>query len=150
MSEIIKPEYVFLDVPAATVDEALDFLAGKAVELGITDDKAAVLDAFKAREAEGSTGMDGFALPHAKSEAVKEMSVIVARFTGAVEWKGMSDQPIKVAFALLAPEAEAGTTYLQTLAAIAGAITKSKSFLSDVLAATDPAAVAADLAKAIA
>lgn len=149
MSEIIKADHVFFDVSATTVDEALDFISGKAVELGIADDKAAVLAAFKAREAEGSTGMDGFALPHAKDDSIKQMSVIVVRFSDAVAWKGMSEKPIKVAFALMAPTAEAGTTYLQTLAAIAGAITKDPNFLDGVLAATDPATVAESLSKAI-
>ena len=66
MSSYINSAHVFLDVPAATVDEVFAFLSDKAIELGISDDRDAVLEAFKAREALGSTGMTGgFAIPHA-------------------------------------------------------------------------------------
>ena len=55
--------HVFLDCPATTRDEALAFIASKAVELGIASDEQAVLTSFKERENAGSTGMiGGFAI----------------------------------------------------------------------------------------
>ena len=64
ISDFVKTSDVYLDNAASTVDEALDFLSEKAVEAGYAPDKQAVLDAFKAREAEGTTGMmEGFAIP---------------------------------------------------------------------------------------
>ena len=63
MSDYVKADQIFLDNPATTVDEALEFLSKKAVENGLADDEAAVLAAFKAREAMGTTGMQsGFAI----------------------------------------------------------------------------------------
>ena len=120
MADFIKASQVFFDVEAATVDDALEFLAKQAKELGISDDEAGVLAAYKAREAEGTTGMmGGFAIPHCKSDSVKEAAVLVAKFAGDVAWDSMDGQPIKVAISLLVPEGEAGTTFLRMLSQVA-------------------------------
>lgn len=143
MLDIVKPSQVYLDNPATNVDEVLEFLAKKALELGITEDEAAVLAAFKAREAEGTTGMmAGFAIPHCKSLAVKGASVIVVKFAGDVEWKSMDDVPIRVAIALLVPDNKAGTTYLRMLSQLA-VMLMQEEFRERVLATNDPEELAA-------
>lgn len=120
MSEYIKASQVFLDNPATTVDEVLDFLSDKAIEAGLSDDRAAVLEAFKAREAMGTTGMQGgFAIPHCKSAAVKEAAVLVVKFADPVSWDSMDGKPIRVAISLLVPEGEVGTTFLRMLSQVA-------------------------------
>ena len=68
MSDFVTASHVFLACNASTVDEALRFFADKAVELGCAGDADVVYESFKAREAEGTTGMTGgFAIPHAKT-----------------------------------------------------------------------------------
>jgi PTS system fructose-specific IIA component len=127
MSDFVQASHVFLNNPAKNVEEALEFLSAQAVKLGIADDEKAVLDAFKAREAEGTTGMmEGFAIPHAKADAVK---------------KAMDNKPIKVAIALCVPGGEAGTTHLKLLSKVA-VMLMDETFRKDVLAADDPAAIA--------
>ena len=77
MSTIVKK--VFFDYPAENTAEAIEFLSEQAVKLGIADDKDAVLAAFQEREAQGPTGMTrGFALPHAKSAAIKDVALTIA------------------------------------------------------------------------
>ena len=96
MSDIVTESHVFVDCKAATIDEVLAFFAEKTVELGFADDANAIFEAFKAREAEGTTGMTGgFAIPHAKTAAVKEATILVAKFAADVEWPSMDDAPIK-------------------------------------------------------
>ena len=117
MSEYIKASQVFMDNPATTVDEVLDFLAAKAIEAGLSDDRAAVLEAFKAREAMGTTGMQGgFAIPHCKSAAVNDAAILVVKFAGDVEWKSLDGKPIKMAVALFAPDGDVHLTLLSTVA----------------------------------
>lgn len=117
MSDFVKASQVFLDNPATTVDEALEFLSKKAVELGLADDEAAVLDAFKAREAMGTTGMqDGFAIPHCKSTAVKDAAVYVVKFAGNVAWESLDGNPINIAVALFAPDGDVHLTLLSLVA----------------------------------
>lgn len=142
MSEFLEASHVFLDNPATNVDEALDFISAKAVELGIADDKQATLDAFKAREAEGTTGMmEGFAIPHAKGDAIKKVAVMVVKFSGDVEWETMDKKPIKVAIALLVPGGEVPATHLQLLSKVA-VMLMDESFRSATVADADAASIA--------
>ncbi len=118
MSKLVKK--VFFDNTAASTAEALEFLSAQAVELGIADDKDAILAAFHERENQGPTGMTGgFAIPHAKSAAVKDVSVVVVKFANPVEWKSMDQKSVKVAIAIFVPDDEATTTHLAVLAKIA-------------------------------
>lgn len=120
MSDFVTASHVFLDCNASTVDEALRFFADKAVELGCASDADAVYESFKAREAEGTTGMTGgFAIPHAKTSSVKDAVVLVAKFAKPVDWPSMDEKPVECAIALLIPAAEAGTTHLRLLSKIA-------------------------------
>lgn len=140
MSDFVSASNVFFDCPATTVDEALGFLAGKAVEVGVADDVAALTDALKAREAEGTTGMmGGFAIPHAKSDAVKEATVIVVSFSEGIEWHSMDGQPIKVAICLLSP-GDAAAEHLKTLSRVA-VLLMDASFREKVLSAQDAPSV---------
>ena len=144
MSDFMQASHVFLDNPAATVEEALTFLSEKAVELGIADDASAVLDAYHKREEEGSTGMvNGFSIPHAKSDAIKSASVIVVKFANEIDdWETMDEEKIKIAISLLVPGAEAGTTHLKLLSKVA-VMLMQEDFRETVKASSDPEAIAA-------
>ena len=116
MSGFVKPEHVFVGQSIKSREDFLHFISDKAAEIGITDDSAAVYDAFVAREEMGETGMtDGFAVPHAKSSAIKEPSVIVVKNDRPVEWPSFDDKPITIAISLLVPDGEAGTTHIRLL-----------------------------------
>ena len=147
MSKLVKK--VFFDNAAVNTAEALEFLAAQAVALGISDDKDAVLAAFNEREAQGPTGMTGgFALPHAKSAAIKEPAVVVIKFAGKVEWKSMDDQAVKAAIAIFMPEGEAGTTHLAILAKIA-ALLMQPDFCELIHQSDDEDEIAAAIAEGI-
>ena len=146
MSETVTASHVFLGNTATSVDEVLLFLSEKAVELGITDDVESTLEAFKNREAEGTTGMmEGFAIPHAKSDAITEAAVIVVKDdSGVTGWDTMDGAPVNVAIALLIPGAQAGTTHLKILSKVAEAL-MDEGFRATVKGSTD----AAEIAKTI-
>ena len=146
MADYVKSSHVFLDNPAKNVDEALGFLSKKMVELGYADDEKAMLDAFKARESEGTTGMmEGFAIPHAKSDAITEAAVIVVKDdSGVTGWDTMDGAPVNVAIALLIPGAQAGTTHLKILSKVAEAL-MDEDFRATVKGSSD----AAEIAKTI-
>ena len=139
MSDYIKASQVFLDNPATTVDEALEFLSEKAVEFGLSDDKDAVLEGFKAREAMGTTGMQGgFAIPHCKSAAVNDAAIYVVKFANPIDWKSLDGKPIKMAVALFAPD---GDVHLTLLSTVAGMLT-DESNRAKLLEAADADAIA--------
>lgn len=124
-------------------DAALDAIVAAAVDQGIVDDAAVLRAAFLKREAEGTTGMvDGYAIPHAKTDAVKRASVLVLKADGPVaSWETLDGAPVTCAIALLVPESEAGTSHLQILSKVATALTDD-SFRAAFKAESDPARLA--------
>lgn len=137
MSEFVPASNVVLGQRAASVDEALSLLAAKAVELGLSDNTEGVYEAYKAREAEGTTGMTGgFAIPHAKSDAISKSGMIVAKLNEGVTWASMDNVPITCAIAILTPSSEANTTHLQLLSKVA-VMLMNEDFRARVLAAED-------------
>ena len=142
----VKVENVFVAEDFASRDEALSFVSNQAVKAGLADDADAVMNAFLAREAEGTTGMmEGFAIPHAKSDAINEAAVIVVKDeSGVTGWDTMDGAPVNVAIALLIPGAQAGTTHLKILSKVAEAL-MDEDFRATVKGSTD----AAEIAKTI-
>ena len=145
-ADFVKVENVFVAEDFASRDEALSFVSNQAVKAGIANDADAVMNAFLAREAEGTTGMmEGFAIPHAKSDAITEAAVIVVKDeSGVTGWDTMDGAPVNVAIALLIPGAQAGTTHLKILSKVAEAL-MDEDFRATVKGSTD----AAEIAKTI-
>ena len=145
-ADFVKVENVFVAEDFASRDEALSFVSNQAVKGGIAGDADAVMNAFLAREAEGTTGMmEGFAIPHAKSDAITEAAVIVVKDdSGVTGWDTMDGAPVNVAIALLIPGAQAGTTHLKILSKVAEAL-MDEDFRATVKGSTD----AAEIAKTI-
>lgn len=145
-ADFVKVENVFVAENFASRDEALSFVSNQAVKAGVADDADAVMNAFLAREAEGTTGMmEGFAIPHAKSDAINEAAVIVVKDdSGVIGWDTMDGAPVNVAIALLIPGAQAGTTHLKILSKVAEAL-MDEGFRATVKGSSD----AAEIAKTI-
>lgn len=145
-ADFVKVENVFVAEDFASRDEALSFVSNQAVKAGLANDADAVMNAFLAREAEGTTGMmEGFAIPHAKSDAITEAAVIVVKDeSGVTGWDTMDGAPVNVAIALLIPGAQAGTTHLKILSKVAEAL-MDEGFRATVKGSTD----AAEIAKTI-
>ena len=125
----VKTSNVLCDQKVDGRDAALSFIA--------------LYAAFLKREAEGTTGMvDGFAIPHAKTDAVKAASVMVLKApVGIAFWEILDGAPVTCAIALLVPESEAGSAHLQILSKVATALT-DEAFRAACKAEDDPAKVA--------
>lgn len=139
----VKASNVLCGQTVENRDAALALISERAVEAGIAEDSAALYAAFLKREAEGTTGMvEGFAIPHAKSDTVKAAQVMVLKSSeGIASWETMDESPVTCAIALLVPESEAGTSHLQILSKVATALT-DEAFRAAVKSADDPAAIA--------
>ena len=142
-SDFVKASNVYVGQDFSTRDEALSFISNQAVKAGIASDADELMAAFLKRESEGTTGMmDGFAIPHAKSTAVSDASVVVVKDPAGVgSWDTMDGQPVNVAIALLIPETQAGTTHLKLLSKVAEAL-MDEGFRETVKKSDDPAEIA--------
>ena len=145
MSGFVSEENILLNQQASTKEEALRTISDAAARLGIADDADAVYAAFLAREEIDKTGMvDGFAVPHCKTDAVKSAAVIIFKNAQPVEWPSLDDKPVDIAMALLIPDSEAGTTHLRLLSK-AAMLLMDDNFKSKLRESDDAADLAATL-----
>ena len=124
MVNAISEYLVFLDVHADSKDDALKMIARFAFEKGRVNDESLYCQSLFDRENESSTGFtDGIAIPHGKSKAVIEASIILVRFKNGVDWESMDGEPTTLAIALAIPE-EGAEIHMKMLSSIARSLMK--------------------------
>ncbi|MCG7585000.1 PTS 2-O-a-mannosyl-D-glycerate transporter subunit IIABC [Photobacterium sp. OFAV2-7] len=100
-------------------EAAIYALAEKLDQQGKLHDKQAYLDAVFAREEQGPTALgEGLAVPHGKTDAVKEAGFAVATLKQDLKWKGIDedeDEDVNLVFLIAIPNAEAGSTHMHLL-----------------------------------
>lgn len=71
------------------------------------------------RESLTTTGV-GFriAIPHGKTDAVREASVAFARLAKPIDWEAMDGKPVDTVFQLTVPDNSKGDAHLQLLSAL--------------------------------
>ncbi|MCC6900442.1 MAG: PTS sugar transporter subunit IIA [Polyangiaceae bacterium] len=80
---------------------------------------AAVLDGFREREALGTTAVGGgFAIPHCRLTGSREIHLRVALHRLGVDFGALDGKPVRIFFALVAPQSGA-TAHLEALGAVA-------------------------------
>lgn len=149
MSEFISADHVFLNRPDSSREEVLESISKHARDLDITDDAEATFKAFMWREEQCETGMeDGFAIPHAKSPAIKHASVIVYRTDKSLEWPSFDGKPVDISIALLVPEVESGSTHIKLLSKTA-VLLMDDDFRKFVRSSSDPIAISERVAEGV-
>lgn len=145
MSGFVNESNILLNQHATSKEEALRIIADVATKLGVADNADAVYQAFLAREEIDKTGMvDGFAVPHCKSTAVKNAAVVIFKNDTALEWPSLDDKPVDIAMALLIPDSEAGSTHLRLLSK-AAMLLMDDNFKTKLRECNDAAELAATL-----
>ncbi|PSW22140.1 PTS 2-O-a-mannosyl-D-glycerate transporter subunit IIABC [Photobacterium sanctipauli] len=100
-------------------EAAIYALADKLDQQGKLHDKQAYLEAVFAREEQGPTALgEGLAVPHGKTDAVKEAGFAVATLKQDLKWKGIDedeDEDVNLVFLIAIPNAEAGSTHMHLL-----------------------------------
>lgn len=93
---------------AKTKNQVLEHISKTMVDLGLIKNKKPLLDAFKKREEEFSTGLgESIAIPHAEIEGLEEATVLVARVKD-IEWDSLDGLPVKTAVAIMVPKGGRG------------------------------------------
>ena len=118
LTELIEPSRCLVDLRYADKAACLGDLAKRAAAtLGL--EAATVLEALRARETLGSTGLgNGIAVPHARLSSVSSPFVLVARLRDPIAFEAVDDKPVDVVCLALLPAAKSGAQ-LPVLACIA-------------------------------
>ena len=140
MTQLINTELVELDQNLGSSPEAvIRHLAGKVAANGrATEVEGLFADAF-AREQKTATGVPGgIAIPHCRSTAVTEPTLVMARLSQPVDF-GAKDGPADLIFFIAAPEG-ADQEHLKLLSRLARSLIK-KDFTASLRAARSEAEV---------
>ena len=136
---LITEDQVVLDLTGADRHEATTLLAQQLVTSGRCTDIDTFLADVRERENKMATGLPGgIGIPHARSEAITEPSLVFGRSTDGIDW-GAKDGPATLVFLIAAP-AGGGDAHMQMLPKLARALMK-KDFKAALAAATTEAEV---------
>lgn len=123
LSQILTADHVLLDIDASTREDAFRAVAAAAEKLGVTDSADALYDGLVQRETEVTTGlMDGFAIPHTKTDAANRAAMFFVRSASPLEWETMDGEPVTCMFFLIAPASDQNNTHLAMLSALASSL----------------------------
>ena len=118
MLKLLKPNCVAVQLKAQNKQEAIDELLGLLEQNGYLADAAQVRQDVLAREKQMSTGLtEGLAIPHAKSNGVKDLAIALGLKPEGVEFASLDMEPAYAIFLIVSPVDRSGP-YLQCLAEI--------------------------------
>jgi PTS system nitrogen regulatory IIA component len=118
LSFLLKPEHVFLDIPAHTREEVLVYVAERLAQQGAVRNGQDLVDLLLERERLGATVVgDEVAIPHCKVPGLKSIVTAFSRLSEAVAF-GPAQEHARLFFFVLSPR-EQPAAHLQILATIA-------------------------------
>lgn len=116
ISDLLIKDRINLDVQSSDKTEIIRELAKLHEKTGVLNDYKGYVNALMAREAQSSTGIgEGIAIPHAKTEFVKEPALAMGRKKEGIEYDSLDGEPATLFFMIAAPDG-ANNTHIETLA----------------------------------
>jgi fructose-specific PTS system IIA-like component len=144
---LLDRDLVLLESESTTKEEAIREMVDAFYVEGRTDDPDRLEEAIWAREEAYSTGLGhGFAIPHAKTDAVSAGSIGVLKLKKPVEWGSLDDQPVQMVILLAARDSDAGGAQLLVFSRLARKL-MDEEFRSELLQASDPGALVSFFAE---
>ena len=116
ISDLLIKDRINLDVQSSDKTGIIRELAKLHESTGVLNDYEGYVNALMAREAQSSTGIgEGIAIPHAKTEFVKEPALAMGRKKEGIEYDSLDGEPATLFFMIAAPDG-ANNTHIETLA----------------------------------
>ncbi len=133
ITDLLKKESIELNSPVSTKQGAIDKLIDLQAKAGNISDKNAYKKDILAREQMSSTAVgDGIAIPHAKSEAVRQPGLAAITAPNGVDYESMDGKPSNILFMIAAPND--GDLHLEVLSSLM-TILMDEEFRRNLLAA---------------
>jgi mannitol/fructose-specific phosphotransferase system IIA component (Ntr-type) len=138
LASLLNADHIILDVKAVEHWPSIVELVGHLVktERLPSAQHAEILDAFKAREEQISTGIGlGVAIPHAFSDHLEDVIAVFGRSKAGIDFEALDKAPVHFIILFIVPRKDYHL-HLQTLAAIAKMFT-NREVLRQLAAASD-------------
>jgi nitrogen PTS system EIIA component len=132
--DFLSEKNIIVDLKAQNKREVIEELVDQLAASGHVSDRKRMIQILLEREELGSTGIgQGIAIPHGKSDTVKELTAAFGLSRSGVPFEALDGEPVYLVFMLVAPEGTAGQ-HLKALARISGLL-KDKYFRKKLLSA---------------
>lgn len=116
LTDILTKDLIDLELKGSSKDDIIDELIDTLAENGKVTDKESFKRAIVAREEESTTAIGmNIAIPHGKSNAVTEPSVVFGRKTDGVDWNSLDGTPAKLIFMIAVPVENQSDAHLKIL-----------------------------------
>jgi fructose-specific phosphotransferase system IIA component len=103
--DLLSEQVVRTNLPGTTKNEVINAIIDLAAGQDRVLDKEKVREAIFEREKIMSTGVGaGFAIPHAKSDAVSDIVAAFAITAQPIDYQSLDDQPVRIIFLLVGRE----------------------------------------------
>ena len=121
----LHEECIALNLKAGNKDGILEEMVAMMNSAGLLDDYDGCLQAVKEREASMSTGMqNGIAIPHGKSDGVKELVVAIGLKKEGVDFQSLDGKDANIFIMTLSPRNTTGP-HIQFLSSVSAILNKS-------------------------
>jgi len=126
LTDHLPKELIKVPLDAVDKTQAITHLVDLLAEEGFTDKRDLLLEAVLEREAQRTTGIGrGFAIPHAKCDAVKKLVIAFGRPTKPIDFAAIDGQPVGLIALLVSPTTET-STHIKALATLSRLVTNDK------------------------
>ncbi len=134
---MLSPSRIKIPLAGATKEEILAELVEVVSASASVSDREEVLRAVRERESVLSTGIgSGVAIPHGKTSAVDELSLVAGVKPEGVDFEALDGRPVNLFFMLVGPESTAGQ-HVKALSRISRLLRRD-SFRVRLMEATTP------------
>lgn len=118
--DFLHPDAINTQLKSDSKKDVLAELVAPLAKLGKVSNKKRMVEILLEREELGSTGIgQRIAIPHGKSDTVKELSASLGISEKGVPFDALDGEPVHIFFSLVAPDGSAGL-HLKALAKISG------------------------------
>lgn len=123
ISKVLSVKHIKLNMVATTKKEAIEELTDLLVDDGAVIDKEHFVRDVWLREEQGSTGFENhIAIPHGKSEAVRQTTLAIGRTQNDIPWETMDGSDIRCIILFAVRMVDQNTTHIRLLSQVSSAL----------------------------
>lgn len=125
ISEYLKPEAIMMEIKAKEKIAAINEIVAHMVENNMVNDGEEFIKALAKRENLESTGIgDGIAIPHARTNAVRDLVLAFAQSPEGIDFSSIDGKPSHIIFLIASPESQK-SEYIVALAKLSRLLRKT-------------------------
>lgn len=126
--DVLDRRVVDLNMRVKNKDEAIRHLSSLLKEAGYVEDLEEFVADIYIREDEGVTGIgEHIAIPHGKSESVRNIGIAVGKLENMIEWESLDDKPVEIIFLFAVSRNQYDSKHLRLLGDLAGRLGRNNT-----------------------